>query len=317
MDMDVWTELFYSMKQPDTIWHYTDANGFLGIVRDNEIVLWFTRSDCLNDTSEGQELLKYYKKVCEKLLRENRISQEFYARIKDFEPVSRRLISYPKPRDGKYGVTGVSKAECETYICSFSIATDSLDMWRYYSNRGGYALGFSLTQINQIVNSSFDKYDPTQPFCSAQLEKVMYSQEEKEKFLSDNIERFYKQFSSSDEDHIKGAYCIELSLLLNDSQYLFKHACFANEKEVRLIFHRPMEKPKSLGQEIPPIKYRTQNGMIVPYIEVKSPHLNHLKSVYISPFLRNSQQVPRVEDYLQQKGFPDCKAIQSELPVRF
>ena len=64
------------------LWHYTSADGLLGIIRNepNEIGklhFWFTRSDCLNDTSEGTHILLLFREVCSELIQKNIITQSF------------------------------------------------------------------------------------------------------------------------------------------------------------------------------------------------------------------------------------------------
>ena len=64
------------------LWHYTNADGLCGIIRNRpdelgKLHFWFTRSDCLNDTSEGIHILSTYQKVCTDLLNEGRIDAEF------------------------------------------------------------------------------------------------------------------------------------------------------------------------------------------------------------------------------------------------
>ena len=54
----------------------------MGILRPNHLTFRFTNANYLNDTSEGKDVIKQYKFVCEKMLREKRISQEFYEAIR-------------------------------------------------------------------------------------------------------------------------------------------------------------------------------------------------------------------------------------------
>ena len=48
------------------LWHYTSGNGLMGIIRNDtrehgKLHFWFTRSDCLNDPSEGTHIKDLYK----------------------------------------------------------------------------------------------------------------------------------------------------------------------------------------------------------------------------------------------------------------
>lgn len=60
------------------LWHYTSADGLVGIIRDDptehgRLHFWFTRSDCLNDTSEGTHIMDLYLQICDDLLRQGDI----------------------------------------------------------------------------------------------------------------------------------------------------------------------------------------------------------------------------------------------------
>ena len=46
-----------------SFWHYTSADGLKGILTADGIRFWFTRSDCLNDESEGSGIFGVYEKI--------------------------------------------------------------------------------------------------------------------------------------------------------------------------------------------------------------------------------------------------------------
>jgi hypothetical protein len=84
------------------LWHYTSADGLLGIVRNEQsehgkLHFWFTRSDCLNDTSEGTHILLLFRQVCSDLLQENTITQSFYDAIKNAEIPNHQFVNFPVP----------------------------------------------------------------------------------------------------------------------------------------------------------------------------------------------------------------------------
>jgi hypothetical protein len=54
-------------KKHNTVYHYTSPDGLLGILNEDGIRLWFSKYDCLNDASEGQEIVKYYQSACKSL----------------------------------------------------------------------------------------------------------------------------------------------------------------------------------------------------------------------------------------------------------
>ena len=65
------------------------------------------------------------------------------------------------------------------------------------------------------------------------------------------------------------------------------------------------------------IKYREQNGEIVPYLDIViDDDYAYLNEVLISPFVKNDAVIDVVRDYLSQCGFTDCAVRCSHLPVR-
>lgn len=78
----------------------------------------------------------------------------------------------------------------------------------------------------------------------------------------------------------------------------------------------PYSKPEHLKNALPEVKYRVQNGITVPYIDIVVNNANaYLNKVLISPFIENEYVLDTTCDYLTQCGFY-CETVQSELPVR-
>lgn len=307
------------------LWHYTSAEGLTGIIRQKEkgkLHFWFTRSDCLNDASEGNHILNIYHEVCEHLLDDHEITKEFYNQIKDIEIPLEQFINYPVPPpedcDG-YSITDC--LPCDSFICSFSLKQDSLDMWRYYSKgNGGYGLKLKpfIFDDKKDFARTFD-YQEGQIFSKIIGSKVIYDKKVKEDLLRDFIKdsySVYQNFELPNNDDIK-ALQGTIRFFLKDYQFKFKHECYKSEQEYRFIFYRPCEKPKSLMNELPDVKYRTQNGIIVPYIDVTvDDGISMLDAVMISPYIQNSSALDTTNTYLKQNGF-NCAVEKSSLPVRF
>ena len=76
--------------ETQTIFHYTSPEVLLKILNKDNIELRFTRSDCVNDTTEGKHIIEVYKKLCNELLANKLISKEFFD-----------LVIKSRPRDNK------------------------------------------------------------------------------------------------------------------------------------------------------------------------------------------------------------------------
>ena len=95
------------------LYHYTNINGLLGILRpqSRDIKLWFTDVRYQNDISEGKELTRIYKKVCKTMKARGEISEEDYKEIVSIKFNNKRPIAYT-PHD----VTRLYHGETDVYM---------------------------------------------------------------------------------------------------------------------------------------------------------------------------------------------------------
>ena len=307
------------------LWHYTSVNGLMGIVQNANLAhgklhFWFTRSDCLNDTSEGTHVLDLFKRICCDLLSNGQINNAFYECLKHIEIPNSHFVSFPVPSDEKYTHMSVLDCpECDAYICSFSLKEDSLDMWRYYSKGdGGYALNLYAFVFDEHKEYEYSDYDEKAVFSNISSYKVIYDEATKQNMLKNVIldtYKVYKQFIDREpdcEENAKGFIKHALKIF----QFQFKHDSYASEQEYRFVFYRPRSKPELLQNDLPEIRYRSQNGVIVPYIDITvEGGALYLSEVLISPYIKNSIVQNTTKEYLSKCGF-DCDVRHSDLPVR-
>ena len=159
------------MSEPKTLYHYTDQNGFLGIIQNKE--LWATKIQFLNDSSEytiALNILKDYienidpEKVTEPITIEGK-----YISLDDYKEIASTLI------EKRINETSI-------YVCSFSEHPDLLSQWRGYSkSSGGYSVGFSFDEVLLSLRGK-----------RALLEKCVYSPEESKKKIIDKIESLFE-----------------------------------------------------------------------------------------------------------------------------
>ena len=101
---------------------------------------------------------------------------------------------------------------------------------------------------------------------------------------------------------------------LTSWKMLFKQECFSHEQEVRIIV-KIVDKYKDIW----PIKYRTNVGYIIPYIELPIDKYA-LKSVTLGPF-RGSESQRRLQTEILEKMLAskqyDAKISISKVPVRY
>lgn len=307
------------------LWHYTSVNGLMGIVQNatsehGKLHFWFTRSDCLNDTSEGTHVLDLFNRICCELLSDGKISNAFYECLKHIEIPTSHFVSFPVPNNEKYThMSVIDCPECDAYICSFSLKEDSLDMWRYYSKGdGGYALKLYAFVFDEHKEYEYSDYDEKAVFSNISSYKVIYDEEIKQNMLENVIldtYKVYEQLIETEPDCEEKAMGF-IKHALKIFQFQFKHDCYASEQEYRFVFYRPCSKPELLQNELPEVKYRSQNGVIVPYIDITIENSAlYLSEVLISPFIKSKVVKKTTQEYLSQCGI-DCEVRHSELPVR-
>lgn len=307
------------------LWHYTSANGLVGIIRNESdehghLHFWFTRSDCLNDTSEGNHILNLFKKVCTELLQQKAISDSFYDAIHSAEIPDSQFINFPvPPLEDSVHMSILDCVPCHAFICSFSLKEDSLDMWRYYSKgNGGYGLKCYSLLFDKYKEYEYSDYREEELFSLIKSYKVIYNDSEKLSILKDIIVDTFSAYQNSDqsEDDKKQAAKGFIQYALKNFQFQFKHECYSSEQEYRFVFYLPDKKPERLENKMPSIKYRIQNGILVPYIDlIVENGSSYLEEVLISPFIDSESVVNTTNDYLTQCGF-NCTIRKSELPVR-
>ena len=116
---------------PEEIWHYTDANGLIGILQSGKI--WTTQVTCLNDTLEQ----RYFGDLVHAAIKDRR-KQNTDSVI---EPLFRVADEALEARD--FTATG-------QFVACFSEAEDDLGQWRGYGGgECGYAGVFELQRVNE------------------------------------------------------------------------------------------------------------------------------------------------------------------------
>ena len=186
-------------------------------------------------------------------------------------------------------------------------------MWRYYSKgNGGYAIKFYYNIFKHYETYCIDDYDENREFGCIQYLRVIYDTKEKEEIVEKIIKDTFLASKNSENPEKETKNFIRY--VLKFLQFKFKHECFSSEEEYRFIFYLPKEKPKNLTNKMPKVEYRSQNGMLIPYIELSAKR--YISEVMTSPYNSSEIILKTTKDYLVSCGI-DCKVYPSELPVRF
>ncbi len=287
-----------SFDRAETIYHYTSPQGLLGILENKNVTFWFSRYDCMNDISEGKNVLEVYNDVCEELISEKKIGDNFYENIKGIKIDDRESF---KTQDNT--MICIQFLLAEKYICCFSKNHDSLPMWNYYTKSGkceGYNIGVFLGSMKA---SSSDNY-------IFELCKVIYKDSEKKGILQTVIEEYYEKYRNGflDLHTVK----VMIAGLLKKCSLFFKNSCFQHKEEIRAVISIPRQDEKQQFE----IKYRPVNGNIVPYIEVPfSKEIIH--EIMIGPLLKDKIALNTMNDLLKNRGYHSVEVLNSNIPIRY
>ena len=101
-------------------YHYTTANGIIGIVDKDELKFWFTNYRYLNDKSEGMDIKRILNEVCDELYKNNVLNENRFKLLKELTFESIDTYLYPDPKEVNLEVLKDSMIESDTFICSFS-----------------------------------------------------------------------------------------------------------------------------------------------------------------------------------------------------
>jgi hypothetical protein len=257
----------------DSLFHYTTADGLVGILSNNEI--WATAYYCVNDETElaaGRGVLApLFRKATHEMI------ETTDARVITFQ---RRGVDVRTYADQfEQTLSSMALSSLCAYITSFCSPSNKenfehglLSQWRGYGADGGYALQFSRTKLLKAIEIA-NKVDR----LNFELQDVYYTRENpmKAEVLrhSDAFMRSYSSFLDevakpidlsrrSMGNPIAGLTGGPLEAFLD---YLVhtKSNHFAEERECRLSL---IEVARPNASSLP-VHYFNRSGLIVPYVK--------------------------------------------------
>jgi hypothetical protein len=273
---------------PDLLWHYTSAEGLLGIVSSRH----FRATDVLffNDSSE----VHYALGLIEKALPEIRLGLDPGPATQVLDSVIGRISNLRRLPDFPYRM----------YAACFCEEPDLLSQWRGYgASGGGFALGF----CSQAV---LDYIERTQLGVS----RVWYEPVDQLRLIRETVSSACKTLLRVSDrveqrEHIKDlaqqAASYAFSILC---QFLasLKSPAFREEREWRLVDYAPTEDV---------INFVARRGILVPYVPLGLP-LSTLKRVQVGPTLEPKNAVRSVKEFLNLHRIDDATVDCSAIPLR-
>jgi hypothetical protein len=239
-------------KRPRILYHYTDAQGLLGMLKTNR--LWATNSRFMNDPTE----VEYAARV----VRETALEQEAHYPSTLFKSV----------KHGISEVLEVYEGDNDEYIACFCEEGDLLSQWRGYGAvGGGYALGFQAKHLGLREYKTIEAPEPV-------LRKVLYDQK-KQKYL---VRKFVKLLLDWETFRNNGARKKLRAIQFGDDGWqlfnwfvseclnCFKDPAYAAEEEWRLIQYGRNTKAEKFVKT----DFRASRNRIVEYVEIEFSKFN-------------------------------------------
>jgi Protein of unknown function (DUF2971) len=288
----------------DKLFHYTNADGLLGILRDK--VIWGTETTHLNDRSEleyGIELIKHQLNDAVTEWRSHRAVADLLTTLRD----NFHLYGWNTPEG--YVVFHTS------YISCFCQNGNLLSQWRGYGNSGGgYSLGIKLSCLNlDLINA--------QPRIS--LRKVIYDQSEQIALVKDTIDQltaFANNLFANDPSNWAQA-CEKLMNFfreeIHDYIWCFKNAAFSEEQEWRFMYLTNPFNPDPL-----PMHFRSTPNGLIPYVELDIFNVDNIDAcieiceIICGPRHETDSGVRTVKDLLLSLNYTGVEVSPSGIPLR-
>lgn len=295
----------YISNKSQPIYHYTSPDGLNGILSQN--TLRFTDRNYLNDYSEG----RYVMELCQK----SRVSSLLPEKYKGyFKNLCKEMLDNPL------------KKKVPTFQCSFSVNSDDLPLWNYYSKSEGikgYNLCFDSDElINNIKTSSYDSSEKSGSRLTVFGGNVIYNKRKQIKIIKQVITDFLKCITKNIENDVFCKMVIELlidKLLFIGS--FFKPDYFKCEEEYRLLI-KPILAIEDGVSKYCVIKKgpasTVKNGLIIPHIDLEF-NKSHLQKIGISPTLNFEETKFNLKNALKMYSynFESVEIVKSNIPVRF
>jgi hypothetical protein len=317
---------------PKILWHYTDFEGFRGIVNSKRIHA--TNLKYLNDKEEFEHAFLLSKQLLLDLLP-----------IEDADPpVVRPLVIGSFEHIFTKGI--LCPSNLSLFTASFTLHGDQLSQWRGYSRGStGVSLGFDFSDVRTF----------TAPASPVVFAPCVYSDDDKERLLRNLITSYMKPtlksameiadiptvMRSLDEiaktrpdqsmEQIQSNYfdqalkhaqeqvpqtVNELAIKLFHVMALLKHSAFEEEQEWRYVFPVFAKMPNP-----PELKFRARPGALVPYIEFPligdEPNKNFLlKEIILGPGSEDALAINSTRAFLDSVGLKDVSISRSRVPYR-
>jgi hypothetical protein len=233
-------------KRPRLLYHYTDAQGLLGMMKTQR--LWATNSRFMNDPTEVGYAVGLVRRSVQE--QGERYPQPL---VKDVTDSTNALLDLYDNVDDKY-------------ISCFCESGDLLSQWRGYGAiGGGYSLGFVARHLGLTTYRTPERPEPV-------LRKVVYDQKRQRRIIDRWVSAIFdweatrcqrtRQKPPRIDPHDQG--WLTLNWFISECLYCFKDPAYDAEREWRLAQYGRNVR----GERPVKTDFRASRGRIVEYVEL-------------------------------------------------
>lgn len=280
------------------VYHYTSPEALLNIIENHN--LWFSEITYMNDESE----IRYTFELLKELVKNDKLELDL-----EFKEV---INSYIQTRLIFPSTLWEYVNREASYVACFSTEKDELALWNYYTKTGnmaGYNIGFNVKKFVEDIRHRLKKMHY---FIYG---KTICNKSKQENFLQEAVSEFnllYKKTKSyDDKNNLIGAFWGLIDLY----SLFFKQPAFKNENEYRFVITE-LTDPLQRNSQAYQIKHRTQNGLIIPYINVDFSK-ECVQSIITAPTIRQAYHKAGIESLLLQNEYYRTKVETSNIPLRY
>ena len=209
--------------KPEKLYHYTTLEGLLGILTQK--VLWATKIQYLNDSSELTKPLEVGEKIVENLIQDSTSLGETH---KDLLESGLKQLKFWR--------------DVNLCVASFCEEGDLLSQWRGYGSFGSaFSVGFKTEKIEEAISKNGFELVQSKYFDEAGYSEAV-----------DHI--FWSAVAESVKSYNKNP---DFPGMFLKTIAGIKLKCFQEEKEWRIISSQPLQNDK--------LMFRLGKSMLIPY----------------------------------------------------
>ena len=236
--------LSHHRRRPRYLYHYTSAQGLLGMLQSNRV--WATNSRFMNDPTEIAYAIRLVREVADANLREG----------------DARWLK--EVRDWVETFIGEYENNAKVYIACFCSEGDLLSQWRGYGAvGGGYSIGFIGKHTGAEEVTSAEKPEPI-------LRKVIYDRRTQARLVGDWLRGLsvLEQARRKKPGQLRAQQRVNdwwafFNMFLSECLNCFKDPAYREEQEWRLI-----QFGRFAREEVVKASFRSRGERLVPYVEV-------------------------------------------------